>query len=228
MIFFFLAGTRGAFVGLAVAIFAFLFIFGLEYPKLRRYVITGTAALAIVLGTLIYYSHTSFVKSLPGGRMFDLGVSDQTFQTRLWTWNSAWKGFVEKPLLGWGPENFSAVFDKYFDPRHYIPGKESETWFDYAHSIVFDYLVETGIIGFLSFMAIFAVFYVEWFKKIKGGNAALKALLAALPISYLVQGLVLFNVLPIYVSLFLFMAFACYEFYYSHDNQSPASHHHSQ
>ncbi|HUX35690.1 MAG TPA: O-antigen ligase family protein [Candidatus Paceibacterota bacterium] len=228
MVFFFLSGTRGAFVGLAAAVFAFLFIFALEYPKLRKYVLTGTAALAIVLGTLIYYSHTDFVKKLPGGRVFDIAISDKTLQTRLWTWNSAWKGFVEKPLLGWGPENFSAVFDKYFDPRHYVPGQQSETWFDYAHSIVFDYLAETGIIGFLSFVAIFAVFYFEWFKKMKGKNPILKALLAAMPFGYLVQGLALFNVLPIYISLFLFMAFACYEFYYSHDNHAAAPHHHSQ
>ena len=138
VVFFFLAATRGAFVGLAVAIFVFLLVFALGYPKIRKHIGVGMAILVIVLSSLIYYSKTSFVKNLPGGRMFELAVSEQTFQTRLWTWNSAWQGFLEKPVLGWGPENFSAVFDKYFDTRHFIPGKESETWFDYAHSVFFD------------------------------------------------------------------------------------------
>ncbi|MEK7546611.1 MAG: O-antigen ligase family protein, partial [Patescibacteria group bacterium] len=145
--------------------------------------------------------------------------SDRTFQTRLWTWNSAWQGFLERPAFGWGPENFSAVFDKYFDPRHYIPGKNSETWFDYAHSVFIDYLVETGIVGFTAHIAIFGVFFWEFFRRFKNENPLLKALMASLPVSYLIQGLALFNVLPIYINLFLFMAFACYKFYYSSSSE---------
>ncbi len=222
MVFFFLAATRGAFVGLAGAVFVFLLVLGFGHIKIRKYVGVGMAVLAIILSSLIYYSRTDFVKNLPGGRMFDLGVSDQTFQTRLWTWNSAWQGFKEKPILGWGPENFSAVFDKYFDTRHYVPGKGSETWFDYAHSVFFDYLVETGIIGFLSFLGIFVIFYLEWFRKLKHQNPLFWGLMAALPVSYLIQGLALFNVFPIYINLFLFLAFACYQLYYSEHN-SPQS-----
>ncbi len=219
MVFFFLARTRGAFVGLAAAIFLFLVVLAFEYKKLRKWLVLSMAVLAIALGLLVRYNDTNFVKSLPASRLFELQLSDQTFQTRLWTWNSAWKGFLEKPLLGWGPENFSAAFDKYFDPRHFTPGKQSETWFDYAHSLIFDYLAETGILGFLSFAAIFVVFYIELFKKFSSENKALKALMAALPFGYLVQGLALFNVFAIYISLFFFMAFACYEFYFSHERR---------
>ena len=38
------------------------------------------------------------------------------------------------------------------------------------------------------------------------------ALIFALPIAYLVQGIVLFDVLPIYMNVFLFLAFAAYRF----------------
>jgi len=215
IIFFFLARTRGTFAGLAAAVFLFLIVFALEYRKFRKWLALLIAVLALIFGLLVHYSNTDFVKKLPASRIFELRISDQTFQTRLWTWNSAWQGFKEKPVLGWGPENFPAVFDKYFDPRHFVPGQQSETWFDYAHSIVFDYLSETGILGFLSFFSIFAVFYWELFKRFTGENKILKALFAALPFGYLVQGLALFNVFPIYINLFLLMAFACYEFYYS-------------
>lgn len=213
--FFLLSKTRGAFVGLAVSIFVFLAILAFGYPKIRKWLVFLIVSLTLIFGLLIYYKNSDFVKKLPASRVLDIELSDKTFQTRLWTWNSAWQGFKERPLLGWGPENFSGVFDKYFDTRHYIPGEQSETWFDYAHSIVFDYLVETGILGLLSFLAIFVIFYWEWVKRFKGGSPALKALLAALPIGYLVQGLALFNVLAIYINIFLFMAFACYKFYYS-------------
>lgn len=219
LVFFFAAQTRGAFAGFAAAVFLFLIVFAFEKKEFRKWLATLIAVLAIGFGLLVRYSNTDFVKNLPASRIFQLQTSDQTFQTRLWTWNSAWQGFLEKPLLGWGPENFSAVFDKYFDPRHFVPGKQTETWFDYAHSIIFDYLAETGILGLLSFLAIFTVFYWEFFKKFKSENKVLKALLAALPFGYFVQGLALFNVFAIYISLLLFMAFACYEFYFAHEHK---------
>ncbi len=220
IIFFLLSRTRGTFVGLAAAVFLFLLVLAFEYQKFRKWLVLLIAVLTLVFGSLVYYSNSDFVKKLPASRLFEIQLSDQTFQTRLWTWNSAWQGFKEKPLLGWGPENFSAVFDKYFDPRHFIPGKQSETWFDYAHSVFFDYLSETGILGLLSYLAIFIVFYIELFKKFKNENRVLKALLASLPFGYLVQGLALFNVFAIYINLFLFMAFACYEFYSTHNKDN--------
>ncbi len=211
--FFLLARTKGTFVGLAAAVFLFLLVLAFEYRKFRKWLALLIAVLTIVFGSLVYYSNSDFVKKLPASRLFEIRLSEQSFQTRLWTWNSAWQGFKERPILGWGPENFSTVFDKYFDPRHFSPVGPSETWFDYAHSIIFDYLSETGILGLLSFLAIFAVFYWELAKRFTGENKILKALLASLPFGYLVQGLALFNVFPIYINLFLFMAFACYQFY---------------
>ena len=220
IIFFLLSRTKGTFVGLAAAVFLFLLVLAFEYQKFRKWLALLIAVLTIVFGSLVYYSNSDFVKQLPASRLFELRLSEQTFQTRLWTWNSAWQGFKEKPILGWGPENFSAVFDKYFDPRHFIPGKQTETWFDYAHSVFFDYLSETGILGLLSYLAIFFVFYIELFKKFKNENRVLRALLASLPFGYLVQGLALFNVFAIYINIFLFMAFACYKFYYSDEHKN--------
>ena len=124
IIFFLLSRTKGTFVGLAAAVFLFLLVLAFEYQKFRKWLALLIAVLTLVFVSLVYYSNSDFVKKLPASRLFELRLSEQTFQTRLWTWNSAWQGFKEKPILGWGPENFSAVFDKYFDPRHFIPGKQ--------------------------------------------------------------------------------------------------------
>ncbi len=224
LFFFALSQTRGAFIGLSAALFAFFAYLLFSWPHGRRKIFLALAFVVLLFGTLFYYRDTKFVKELPGGRFFSVSLSDQTIRTRAWTWNSAWQGFKERPILGWGPENFSAVFDKYFDPRHYIPGTDSETWFDRAHNVVFDYLAETGIIGFLSYVGIFAVFFYEFARKMASrrrgephgqtvpANRFEHALLIALPVGYLVQGLALFDVLPIYLNLFLFLAFATYLF----------------
>lgn len=209
--FFILSQTRGAFLGFVAATLVFFAYIILSSEKLRKPALAIFFVLAIGLGTLWYFRGTPAVRSLPGSRLLDINLSDQTVQTRLWTWGSAWRGFKERPVLGWGPENFSTVFDKYFDPRHFIPGQSSETWFDRAHSIAFDYLAETGIFGLLSFFGIFAVFFYQFFRGAYG-PIILRALLLALPVAYLVQGLTLFDVLPIYINLFIFLAFGGYYF----------------
>jgi O-antigen ligase len=160
------------------------------------------------------------VQNLPAGRLFQINTSDDAAQARFWTWGSAWKGFLERPILGWGPENFSAVFDKYFDTRHFVPSRQTETWFDRAHSVFLDYLSEIGILGLLSYLAIFGVIIWEFFRKHRQSEARstsrtilTRGLILSLLVAYLVQGVVIFDVLPMYISLFLFLAFAYYYFY---------------
>lgn len=231
LFFFMISQTRGGFLGLGAAVFVFLLYLIVAMPRLRKWLALSLVVVVLVGGSLVFYRQSDFVRGLPGGRIFDISFSEQTVNTRLWTWGSAWQGFKERPILGWGPENFSAVFDKYFDPRHFVPGKNTETWFDRAHSIYFDALAETGILGFLSYFGIFGVFYWQFFRRPRNdadrnaderrnvsvdrrrnlrGSVVQNALVFALPIGYLVQGIAIFDVLPIYINLFLFFAFANY------------------
>ncbi|GEM_PF-301923 len=222
LIFFWLSQGRGGFLGLIAAIFAFLayLVFSSRNKKLKIGGITLILFLAVIGGALVYFNDTGFVKKIPGSRIFDFSLKNQSIQNRLWTWGSAIRGIKERPVLGWGPENFSAVFDKYFDIRHFVPGQSTETWFDRAHSVYLDYAAETGILGLLSFLLIYAVFYWQFFKIRKKWlgehhtykKIAIQGLFAAVPVAYLVQGLTLFDVLPIYLSIFPFLAFSNFIF----------------
>lgn len=252
LFFFAITETRGAFMGLGLGVFAFLIYLALSRRNLRKWFIPFLIFLAIAGGLLVRERHAEWMKNLPGGRLFDIAFSDQTVQTRLWTWGSAWDGFKERPVFGWGLENFTTVFDKYFNPEHYVPGANSETWFDRAHSIYFDYLTETGILGLLGYLSIFAVIFWKIFRKRRGGGggygnnefragqsrgaeernsaaesgswkpATKDALLFSLSIAYLVQGAAIFDVLPIYINLFLFFAFANY--YFAGNNGASSKH----
>ena len=203
-------------------------------PGRTRKIILILLGVLIILGYLgfIFRRSINLTPSCPpelggGNRILDVDLKTETFQTRLLLWKQAVEAFKERPILGWGPENFSAAFEK-----HYLP--QFEVWYDRAHSVYFDYLAETGILGLLSYLGIFGVFYWQFFKfnkqlktnnlkQKKGGQkfsvfsfqfSVQKALLFALPIAYLVQGIVLFDVLPIYINLFLFLAFANYKLKY--------------
>jgi hypothetical protein len=222
-LFFILGQTRGAFIGLAVGIFALIVYLIFSNKGATRKWGAIALVLLVILGVGLYaVRNTAFVQKFPEGRLLQLSLSDSTAQTRFWVWGEAWKGFLERPVLGWGPENFTAVFDKFFNPNFYVPGANSETWFDRAHSVYFDYLSETGILGLLSYLGIFVLFYWEFIKKAHKRTAAEdkhrgaflleKGLILALPIAYLVQGIAIFDVFPMYISLFLFLAFAAYYF----------------
>jgi hypothetical protein len=216
LFFFFILGqTRGALLGLIAGLFVLvIYLIFSSKGKTRKWgaIVLG---LLIVLGIGFYAErNNSAIQNLPEGRLLQISLTDSTAQTRFWVWGAAWKGFLERPVLGWGPENFTPVFDKFFNPNFYVPGQNNETWFDRAHSVFFDYLTETGALGLLSYLAIFFVFYWEFFKNAhKHAVSQLqKGLIVALPVAYLVQGAAIFDVFPMYLCLFTFLAFSAYYF----------------
>ncbi len=233
---FFSAATRGAFLGLIGALLVFIFYFGLSKKKYRKWFFTAGLICIILVGSLIYFQNSNFVKSIPGSRIFNISFTAKTFQDRTIMWDTAINGWKARPILGWGPENFIQVFNRHFNTEYFDPSQGFGAWFDRAHSVYFDYLVETGILGLLSFLSIFAIFYWQFFKKIRtinnekltnkdnnflkssqsdeSSSLAIKGLFLAVPIAYLIQGIVLFDVSVIYFNIFLFMAFSVYKFYF--------------
>ncbi|MCB9802539.1 O-antigen ligase family protein [Candidatus Nomurabacteria bacterium] len=90
---------------------------------------------------------------------------DTTIETRLVAWQAGLIGWQDKPLFGWGRNNFNLVFNKYFDLKIY-KGAGTRMWFDKAHNQYLDYLVEQGILG-LVFYLIFLLIPFSYFQKIK-------------------------------------------------------------
>lgn len=218
--FFLLAATRGAVIGVLVAVAVALLYLGLNRRRWRNWTI-GIAILGILLfGTLVNFKDSKLVQSLgPASRIFDISLTTKTFQDRADIWKMAWDGWKQRPIFGWGPENFLPIFDRDFNINYFHPDQGFGAWFDRAHSFIFDYLAETGILGFLGYVSIFIAFYYLFFKnRSRGGDRGLEEILLddlffILPVAYLIQALVLFDVLVIYVNLFLFLAFAVYYFH---------------
>ncbi len=211
LFFLFFTGTRGTFLGLAtgVSLGGIYFIFSkLKYlkennlKKFRNWIL----GFGILFG--IWILVFGFLFYLQPFRIFQISLKEQTAQTRFWTWGSAWKGFMERPLLGWGPENFSEVFNKYFDKRH--AEQTTEVWFDRAHNTYIDYLTTTGILGLFSYLLIWIIFYYQLFKSKVFGLE--RILFFSLPVAYLIQNLLIFETLPSYINLFIFLAFSAYKF----------------
>ncbi|MCX6779470.1 MAG: O-antigen ligase family protein [Candidatus Magasanikbacteria bacterium] len=152
-------GKRGPFIGLLAGVFVAAFLSSL-FTKIKKWRVIGLSifAILIVCGGLIFaFRQTDFVGNLPAiGPIARISLSSGTAETRLIAWNIAWQAFKERPVFGWGLENFYYAFNKYYNPVSLEHGYY-ETWFDRSHNIFLDYLSTSGLIGFVSYLGFFAV-----------------------------------------------------------------------
>jgi O-antigen ligase len=219
LVMFIQTGTRAAFLALIAGALTFFAYLGYARPRWRKWMVSIGLALVVVVALLVQFRHVPVIAKLPGARVLDISATAETFSTRTEMWSIAWNAWKDRPLLGYGPENFLKVFDKYYDPSRYIPSQGFGAWYDRAHSIIFDYLAETGILGLLAFLSMFGALALLFRRPLPvrwGGESresvVLKGLFLALPVAYLVQGVILFDVLTIYWNLFLFLAFSVFVF----------------
>jgi O-antigen ligase len=109
--------------------------------------------------------------------------------TRYVLWDMGRQAIQARPLLGWGPENFSDVSLTFYNPclesQLCGPGR----WSDRAHNIFLETTVGSGIIGLFSYLAIFLTIAVVLLRqKSRNKNHQLTSLLVlALMAAYLVQ-----------------------------------------
>src|SRR3989338_3229297 len=89
-------------------------------------------------------------------RLVTISFDDITTQSRLLTWESSMKGWKDRPLLGYGYENYNVAFNKYFNPLIYRDAG-SQIGFDRAHNVVFDVLVTSGILGMIAYMGLYGL-----------------------------------------------------------------------
>ncbi|TSC52900.1 MAG: Uncharacterized protein LiPW39_509 [Parcubacteria group bacterium LiPW_39] len=158
----FFTGTRGAILGLLAGIIVFLLLWATKnfyflwkseknltsQPPFKRGA-RGVKIPAIILLTIIVFigllflaRDSAFVKNNSVlSRLTAFSLSDTTTQNRLLLWGGAWQAWQEKPILGWGPENFEIAANKYFDSRL----APYEAWYDRAHNFIFDYGVWRAI-----------------------------------------------------------------------------------
>ncbi len=124
-------------------------------------------------------------------------------------WEIAWKSFLERPILGWGPENFEIPFTKYFNPCLFVPECGGEPWFDRVHNVVLDHLVNAGVIGLASYLGIFiAVFMTLWQRlRQKRVDFVLAGIFSVLLGAYFLQNLTVFDTITSYLMFFLVLAF---------------------
>lgn len=201
----YLSASRGVILGLigGLLLTSFLMFF-LEREKRSLKKVAGSALLIILvlIGGFWAIKDTSFVKKNPTLQRFsELSLDSIKTQGRYFVWPMALKGIKERPILGYGQENFSYVFAKHYDPRAY----NQEPWFDRVHNTFLDWFIAGGILGFVAYIFIlFSLFFALWKSSLSKTD---KSIITGLFSAYIFQSLFAFDNLTSYIMFFAFLAF---------------------
>ncbi len=198
--------TRGTTLGLiggimlACTLYA---IFGKNESTKSRWISAGVIGLVIVIGVTFWLNrNTSFVKNHEVlNRLGSISWTNTSGQARQLIWPMAVKGALERPILGWGQENFNYIFNKDYNPKMWT----QEQWFDRAHSVFLDWLVASGFVGLIAYLALYVLALIAiWRSDLK---VAQKSVLTGLIAGYAVHNIFVFDNLASYVFFFALLGF---------------------
>ena len=154
-----LTAVRSAFLGLIAGLAAVAFLFAyLERGRVRLAI--GAAAGMLAAGVVVFVlmvavferpADSQWTRSANPLVERTLAFSKRTVETRLAAWDAAAKGFLERPVFGWGPENYVVVLGRHGSGL----GAEMRIH-DNAHGRLAEELATKGALGVVSHLAIWA------------------------------------------------------------------------
>lgn len=204
----FFSGTRGALLGLVIGLFVAA---GLVAWRERERKDLRKAAFALIGLMLLSGGALLAARNIPAiaqhpvlGRFATVSIGERTVQARFMVWNIALHGVVDKPVFGWGQENFNYVFNKYYDPAMY----NQEQWFDRAHNSFIDWLVAGGFVTFLLYVSLFVLLALAFVRARTKLSFAERAILCGLIVAYAVHACFVFDNLLSSIYFFTLLAFA--------------------
>jgi hypothetical protein len=212
-----LSGTRGALAGLTAGAisFAIAYMFVGRVQVIRRASLTALALVLVVVAGIAVGRSTSAFESLAAhsvmiDRIVQTGADDDSLRGRLDSARLGLRGFVGRPLLGWGPENFTVAYDRYLTAE--IVGKSTAS-FDQAHNKLIEELTTKGAIGFAAYMAIWLYMLSVIVRRARvqpAHNQVLILAIGAALAGYFAQNLFLFDTPATIVQFILLVAFVTY------------------
>lgn len=203
-----LTRTRATIISLGIGIIFFLIwqLFSQKTPSFIRKSVVAIMVLVLCAIPFLYTLHSTHTLVLPK-TVTSMVSQDRlnSITSRLVNWQIALNGFKEKPLLGWGQENYIAVFAKYYIPVNY----EDAPWYDHSHNLFLDWLVAGGIVGFMAFLALFvtSILLVVQSKQCSHNQ---KGIYLAMQCAFLFSCFFAFNSITALLLMFLILAYASF------------------
>jgi O-antigen ligase/tetratricopeptide (TPR) repeat protein len=142
------SSTRGVWVGM---------LLGLAVLNITKYwfdgnkkavagtILSGILFVTLFAGFVTYANKNGIAQNVAIVTRFN---SINTLFARWNIWKTAVVSWEQKPVLGWGQENFIHAFNLNYNPAMY----GQETYFDHPHNTYLGWLVFGGLLGFLAFL----------------------------------------------------------------------------
>lgn len=216
----FITETRAAMLGLVMGVLA-LVVYGVFHGKSvivkrgisLRILSTWLLIAMVLVGGVFYATRSNPVwKNIPGfNRAASFTLKDFTVQTRLISLGVSRNAIdpenngMQKFLIGWGPENFSVAYNKYYNPAYY---HLEHTWFDRAHNKLMDVAVMNGILGLAVYLGIWISIVWLAFRR-RGFSPDMMAILF-FAFSFFFNLLFVFDQISTVIPLFAFFGFAVF------------------
>lgn len=211
-----LTGSRAAYFGLLIGFFYFILCF----PKKQRLVVSLKILflLLLIVGAYgVYYlnGQPKLPNYLQKSKIFQgfsnrLSISMVLQEPRFSAWLVSLEAIKERPLFGYGPENFSIAFDKHYNPSLPYITRDWGSWYDKAHNFLFDISVTTGIPALIIFLSLFAVLFwrLQKVKEKEPENSLICHGVQATFFGYLAANFFSFDSFSTYLISFLLIAYS--------------------
>ncbi|MBD2700828.1 O-antigen ligase family protein [Spirosoma sp. BT702] len=150
-----MTGSRSSFIGLAAGIVILSVLLAIRNARTQPKRVLLYAAIAVGLAGIVWFiSQTDTVQHQPIiYRLTHLSGSTDTWQPRKISNQIALNAFVERPLLGWGQDNYNYGFASYYVSSL---APEGSDWYDRVHNVPLEWAFSGGVLGFLAYLAIWA------------------------------------------------------------------------
>ncbi|HEX2693285.1 MAG TPA: O-antigen ligase family protein [Gemmatimonadaceae bacterium] len=185
------AENRSSVVGMILGALAGSILFAILRSKQKRWL-----APSIALGiACIVVSAAAAIRAFPGTALVRvtptvvqrLALSDPSGvdELRLMHWHAALQGFEDRPVFGYGPENYNLVWSAHLNPAIY---RLDTDVYDHAHNEYLEILATGGVIGLCAFVGIWLAIGVTLSRAYRDErlSSASLAVLVALQVAYAV------------------------------------------
>jgi O-antigen ligase/tetratricopeptide (TPR) repeat protein len=189
--------TRGAILGLlgGLVLAALLNVTNKHHKRARKVSLGVIIGFVVLVLGFFAIRHTSFVEnSKVLSRFSSISVNELKTEGRSFIWPMALQGIKERPLLGWGQENFNYVFDEHYSPKMFA----LEPWFDRAHNIFLDWAVAGGLLGLLSYLSLYVFLLIAIWKDLQLSRVE-KSLFTGMIAAYFFHNFFVFDNLGSYI-----------------------------
>jgi O-antigen ligase/tetratricopeptide (TPR) repeat protein len=199
--------TRGTILGLIGGILLALALYSLfgKREKRKYRLGSGIAIGVIILIGVVFWlnrSATFIQNSEVLSRMANISLQENKTQARGYIWPMAIEGWQERPILGWGQENFNYIFNSHYEPAMWA----HEQWFDRAHSVFLDWLTASGLLGFLSYLSLYVFCILAIWKS--SLSIREKSVFTGLLAGYAIHNIFVFDNIASYVFFFAILGFS--------------------